>query len=268
MFTGCTSLEKINTKIFKESNFTDLNYFFKDCESLEEIDLSYFESKYITELIGTFYNCKSLEKINLTNFDFSEVKTINNIFYNCIKLKSINISMTNTSNLIDAGFAFSNCISLENINLPNNLIYLESTENMFENCIKLTSINLGFLEGDSKLNVTRGMFKGCSSLIEIIFPNIDAKKISDASELFLGCTNLTNANLEGLISDIDLMESTFYDCKSLINLNILNLDTKAVKSFEHIFEGIEKKMNITYNRVITGTDLQLAIKKNQKLQAE
>ena len=55
MFNACTSLEKINTKIFKESRFRDLNYFFKDCHSLKEIDLSYFDSKYITELIGTFY---------------------------------------------------------------------------------------------------------------------------------------------------------------------------------------------------------------------
>ena len=79
MFCFCTSLEKINMKIFKENKLINLDFVFGGCESLNEIDLSYFESKYITELKGTFYNCKSLEKINLTYFDFSEVKIINNI---------------------------------------------------------------------------------------------------------------------------------------------------------------------------------------------
>ena len=58
-----------------------------------------------------------------------------------------------------------------------------------------------------------------------------------------------------------MMESTFYDCKSLLYLNILNLKTRYTLSFANVFEGIEKKINITYNRTITGTDLQLEIKK-------
>ena len=106
--------------------------------------------------------------------------------------------MTNTTNLIDASFAFSNCISLENINLLKELFYLKFTENMFENCIKLTSINLDYLRGDTSLNVTRGMFKGCTSLIEIIFPNINAIEILDISEMFMGCTNLISINFEEL----------------------------------------------------------------------
>ena len=76
---------------------------------------------------------------------------------------------------------FSNCESLENINLPDKLISLETTENMFDNYIKLASINLGFLEGDYKLNITRGMFKGCSSLMEITFPSLLTNILSDAS---------------------------------------------------------------------------------------
>ena len=177
--------------------------------------------------------------------------------------------MIDTSNLINAAFAFSNCESLEKINLPDQLISLETTENMFENCIKLTSINLGFIQSNSKLIITRGMFKGCSSLIEITFPSLEVDVISDASEMFMGCTNLTRVNLEGLIAyDMGFMESTFHDCKSLIYLNIKNLYTKAVESFDNIFEGIEKKLDVIYERGTTGTDLQLEINKNKNISTE
>ena len=175
--------------------------------------------------------------------------------------------MNNTTNLIDANFAFSNCISLEKVNLPNELIYLEYIENMFENYIKLASINLGFLQEDSNLSITRGMFKGCSSLIEIIFPPILIYKISDASEMFMGCANLTNINLEGIIQ-IGSMDSILYDCKCLKYLNIKNVNTMDNYNFQNIFEGIEKKIEIIYNKYITGPKLQLEIYKNKRLPVE
>ena len=116
------------------------------------------------------------------------------------------------------------------------------------------------------MKVTRGMFKNCSSLIEINFNRVHAH-IFDAAEMFMGCTNLTIANLSEL-RRMEFMESTFYDCKSLKYLNILNLFTKNVGSFDNIFKGIEKKMEIIYDRKITGTDLYLEIKKNQNLTEE
>ena len=87
--------------------------------------------------------------------------------------------------------------------------------------------------------------------------------------MFMGYTNLTRVNLEGLRAvDMDFMESTFYDCKSLIYLNTKNLDTQGVESFDNIFEGIEKKLEVIYERGMAGTDFQLEINNNKNLSVE
>ena len=139
---------------------------------------------------------------------------------------------------------------------------------MFENCIKLTSINLGFLKNNINLRMAKGMFKGCFNLLEINFPIvIETFDLLDLSKMFMGCTNLTSVNFEGSLL-IDSMESMFYDCKSLTYLNIYNLYTNDARSFDYIFEGIEKKIEIEYDWEKTGTDLQLEINKNKKLSAE
>ena len=191
------------------------------------------------------------------------------MFYNCTKLKSIKISMYE-SLLIDASFAFSNCISLENVLLKGRLFNIESTENMFENCFNLTSINLIFLKNNLHLKVARGMFKGCFNLLEINFPDVSQLIFDlslDLSSMFMGCTNLKNVTF-GKINSIGFMESMFYDCKNLAYLNIYDLYTKNTLTFDYIFEGIEKKIEIEYDFEKTGPDLQLEINKNKKLPAE
>ena len=113
------------------------------------------------------------------------------------------------------------------------------------------------------------MFKGCTSLIEITFPNISTLQILDASEMFMQCISLTSINLEGLkIEYVNNMESMFYDCKSLKYLNIKNINTQDNHNCENIFEGIEKHIDIIYDKYIIGPNLQLEINKNKKLLAE
>ena len=172
--------------------------------------------------------------------------------------------MTEAVNLIDASFAFSDCISLENVILPNEMILLQSTENMFANCSSLTSINLGFLRGASNLENCVGMFKSCSNLIEIDLPNINIRenvKIN-LSNMFRGCVNLIIANFEGVKANhIWLMNSMFNGCKNLTYLNIYNLDTRSVISCFNIFKGIEKKVEVDYDPGKTGQSLEEEIQK-------
>ena len=46
MFGFCSSLRKINSKIFKANSLISLNYAFKDCYSLEILDLSDFNTNH------------------------------------------------------------------------------------------------------------------------------------------------------------------------------------------------------------------------------
>jgi len=263
MFYDCQYLENINTKIFRENKIRNLNYVFNYCTSLKEIDLSFFETKNITELQATFQNCRSLEKINFTNFDTSKLKSINNIFNGCINLKALDISMFNMNDLIDASFAFSDCKSLESIFLPDQMISLELTNNMFKNCFNLTYINLGFLIGASKWKSSISMFDGCINLKELNFSFFGYyNKLKNTSRMFSGCSNLKSINLEGISAGaINCMDFMFSGCINLIYLNIYNFDTRNDPDCNYIFEGVPKNIKIIYARTNTGVRFQQEIDK-------
>ena len=53
----------------------------------------------------------------------------------------------------------------------------------------------------------------------------------------------------------------FYDCKNLTYLNIYNLDTRSIISFENIFKGIENKVVVQYDPMKTNKALQEEIQK-------
>ena len=61
----------------------------------------------------------------------------------------------------------------------------------------------------------------------------------------------------------DSMEQMFYGCKNLTYLNIYNLDTKSNEflGIDKIFEGIENKVRIEYNKTITHDSLEKEIEK-------
>ena len=105
------------------------------------------------------------------------------------------------------------------------------------------------------------MFQECTNLKEINFPNINAFLLNDISHMFYKCTNLKSINMQGLKSEILYMNWMFSGCKNLKYLNIYNLDSRKLVSLESIFEGIENKINITYDPEKTSTTLQKAINK-------
>jgi len=282
IFSHCESLDHINTKIFNIKNVKNLNYIFENCNSLKEIDLSHFETQNIEEAVGTFKNCKNLESLDVSNFDISKIKKITQIFYGCTNLKTLNIPPMNTNELfytkeafydcqsltsldlsslnfgsvISAKKMFYNCINLENLIMPNKMTSLVRTDNMFENCYKLNSINLGFLENTSDLVVAEGMFKNCEKLTEIQFPNIDTINLDNTNEMFSGCLNIKSINLEGLKArNITSISKMFSNCKNLEYLNIFNACTKNADKIDSIFEGIEKNINIVLNTTITSNEL-------------
>ena len=112
-----------------------------------------------------FYNCYNLISINLNNFNTSKVESMNGMFRYCKTIKSLYLGNFNVQNVRSFSYMFDNCRSLTNLTLPD--LYsgnvLESTNNMFSYCTKLTSID--FLTFDlSNVENMESMFLGCSSL--------------------------------------------------------------------------------------------------------
>ncbi len=57
------------------------------------------------------------------------------------------------------------------------------------------------------------------------------------------------------------MEYMFYGCNNLLYLNIYNLNTMHIISFLYIFEGIEEKFIIEYDKKKTDLNFQREIQK-------
>ena len=62
--------------------------------------------------------------------------------------------------------------------------------------------------------------------------------MTDASFLFLGCSNMTSVDLSGFdTSNVEDMSGMFLDCVGLTSLDVRNLDTSNVKDMGIMFEN-------------------------------
>ena len=74
MFSGCSSLKKLNLSNFNTVNVINMSGMFNSCSSLNEINISYFDIKNATDMVGMFYRCSNEFKKKIR----SKFKNINN----------------------------------------------------------------------------------------------------------------------------------------------------------------------------------------------
>lgn len=146
IFNNMSDLEYIEFgNNFNTSNTTNFNYMFRGCEKLTSIDLSNLNMDSATTICGLFENCKKLSSIDLTGHDFSSVTNVGTLFNGCESLLSVNLTGVDFSAVKFAMGLFDNCENLvsadlscfANAPLDSNT---NSTNYMFENCVKLVKI--------------------------------------------------------------------------------------------------------------------------------
>ena len=133
-------------------------------------------------------------------------------------------------------FRQSDINSIE-INVDDNYCEVLDFSNMFQDCVKLTSIDLSNF---NFCNVTKfnNMFSGCTNLRYFSFPKkiplncINFENI-DFSEMFFNCVSLTS---------IDLSDMTFYGINNITNIfsNCYNIQSIKLKGeyFESDYNGL------------------------------
>ena len=126
------------------------------------------------------------------------------------------------------------------INLLDNHYYLNST-----NIIKFIWTN--------DITGCKYMFKGCNTITEINFTKFDATKCDSTISMFKGCTSLKSLDLSGFITSSQLkqMSDMFFECKSIISLNLSSFNTSEVTSFGHMFYNCESLKWIDFPNVKT-----------------
>ena len=110
----------------------------------------------------------------------------NHAFDSCRSLASIDVDLN--CNLTELGaYAFKDCQTLMKFVLPNGVVQID--DGAFEGCMAMTELDLCSNANVNALQrLGRGVFKNCSSLPSLTFPNNCADNVYMSS--FKGCNNL------------------------------------------------------------------------------
>lgn len=154
-------------------------------------------------------------------------------FANCLNLQEANLKDTKITILYEQ--AFYNCSSLNKIVLPDGLLTIKSSA--FTYCISLEEITF-----PEKFKVIeRFVFGGCNKLKNVNFNN-EIQSIDHIA--FYGCTSLSSISLPSSLTQLGIMGADiFTDCTSLLNVEYLGTDPKAITSFGNVF-GTSNPQNL------------------------
>lgn len=186
---------------------------FSSCTRLEQVIIKPGSD---SAFIGneTFYNCPSLTNIVIPG---NYVTIYDSVFKECTKLNEVKWekSSSDFANQVLNSSAFAGCKALINVSLPENLKSIGSYA--FQNCILLSSIMIP--EGTEVIDI--GAFQGCSSLTTASIPST-IKEIGNSwnTGAFTDCNRLSSVTLAKGIEDAYIGNKTFYNCSSLINIDI------------------------------------------------
>ncbi|MGN1167655.1 MAG: leucine-rich repeat protein [Lachnospiraceae bacterium] len=284
-FVGCTNLKTVE-------GFYDLRIIgskaFRECTSLVDIpELDTLESLgseafyncsslYSFECLGactigrsTFYGCVSLKQVYVHNGGGIGG---DDCFYGCENLESVVIENMDSPASLGKN-SFYNCKKLSRLELSEGISWLNSYD--FYNCSSLKRIDLSSLKGVNTSYTedwTYAVFKGCSSLEEVIFPE-DADIDGACQYMFSDCTSLkkvvfpkkvkglrfyTFQNCENLeeVQGLDKQENEyiigdycFWGCSNLTTLelgnNVTSISSSALPKGLESFKVPEKITNIS-----------------------
>ena len=116
---------------------------------------------------------------------------------------------------------------MEELQSITGLKYLNTSEVtnmacMFENCKKLTSIDLSSFNTDN-VTTMEYMFHECSSLTSLDLSSFDTSKATSMGDMFSGCTSLTSLDLSSFnTSNVKYMDSMFEYNSNLRTIYVSN----------------------------------------------
>ena len=141
---------------------------------------------------------------------------------------------------------------------------------LFENCSKLTKIDISKLDTSTATTIT-GMFEGCTSLTEIIgLDTIVFTKASSLRNVFKDCTSLTSLDLRSWnTSNITEMTNMFNGCENLETLDISTFDTSNVTDMGGMFNGCKalKELDLSHFNTSKVTDMGFMFHECKKLES-
>ena len=171
-FYGCQNLKQIEgIKNLNTEMVTNMAYMFCQCTKLSSLDVSGFNTEKVRDMTGMFHNCQNLTLLDVTKFNTANVKSMEKMFYCCQNFTSLDVTNFNTANVTNMKGMFGKCDALLSLDVTNfNTKNVTNMKEMFQNCIALKTIYVG--------------------------DKFVTDKVTDGSDMFLGCTKLKGATTE------------------------------------------------------------------------
>ncbi len=230
-FSSCTSLKTIEIPPTIHTIGEDAFY---KCTKLKEVSLPTSVDK-----IGksVFSSCDSLEYIVLSD-SIKEIPSY--AFYNCKSLKSI-ILPSKLETIQE--YAFKECASLEAINIPGSVTLIGRWA--FQGCKKITS---AYLEDGNDI-LTIGVYAFSSAPLSTLYLGRDYAPTDPTNGSvyaypFTYKESLTELNIGPLVTT--LPKYAFYGCKSLKEVDLMNVKNINKYAFAHCPSLNVNLMNVTH----------------------
>ena len=114
MFQACQWLTSLNLSSFNTAKVTNMRYMFNNCQSLTSLDISSFNTANVTNMARMFYNCTALKSLDLSSFNTANVTDMARMFYDCQNLTTIfcNDNCSTSSVLKSSEDMFKSCYAL------------------------------------------------------------------------------------------------------------------------------------------------------------
>ena len=276
MFKYCDLLTELNLEMFRTPKLKSMDSMFYESYSIYMLDLTSFDTSQVTNMECLFYGMESLLYIDLTKMNTSNVINMKLLFGSCAAIIYLNLSTLDTSKVENMDGMFTSCTSLEEIDFTNfDTSSVTNMNNMFGQCIALRSLDLsGF--NTSKVQITEYMFYYCTSLTSINLTDVDISNVYNMRFMFGFCSSLTSLDLSSFIfkqSDagflfyedkslkeiqfskkykiVEFADFMFYDCSSLISIDLYNFDFGIVENLQYIFYGCSSLTSVDLNYIDT-----------------
>ena len=284
LFMYCNSLEKIiGLENFDTSNISNINNIFNSCKSLTSLNLSNWNTDKVTNMNDIFKDMNSLNYLDISNIKYNNLKIMaletliapKYLYLNdsdCITFMS---KFLNTRT--EPGYIYAKDISgitqatIDTLAQKNYTIHEQEEtvvaiytfdSNINDNVIpamdgldETACINVeDSIDSNGivtrALNVLGGIPTGfhfySSALLSVI--NIKLDTVTDMSEMFKDCINLTSIHSDSECQPLNV-ERMFGGCALLKDFSIYDIDFTALTNYEGMFEGCTSLDTIRMRKV-------------------
>ena len=290
MFLFCKSLTSLDVSKFHTAKVTDMREMFRGCSSLTSIDVTNFNTEEVTDMSSMFYNCSALTTIYCNdNWKSDVVKESEDMFKNCSKLDGAveydatktDVTMANPTTgyftkkrvayVVENGSTLTFYYDTNKATRTGTVygIYDKRTDDTkvpawagskLDKNERTTKVVFDSSFKKYRPTTTSCWFCICKTLATIEgMENLNTEKVTDMSNMFLGCSSLTSIDVTKFnTAKVTDMSGMFSACSALSTIYCNdNWKSDVVKESRGMFIGSRNlKGFATYDE--TRTDVSMA----------